>query len=145
MRKYIYITDCVAYMCFRSEFYPSSQLMEYYLQLMLQAYWNHVILIRGQYACQVWWVQVLIHYGLFICVSICRGFSRKLHKLVSEHRKHHHVGESTSLLFKGKRDKFEPKNWRQLSEKELKNLHPVQRSKFMMVLYISSALSVLYK
>ena len=67
---------------------------------------------------------------LLLFIINYRGFSRKLHKLVSEHRysfdKHHSTTNK-------KREKYEPKNWKKLNEREIKSLHPVQRSKFMVV------------
>ena len=72
-------------------------------------------------------------YKVFTNVHTCthRGFSRKLHEMVKQHKE---IEDSQKIVSDPqKKEKFEPKNWSQLTERQLLKLNPVQKSKYMMV------------
>ena len=60
-----------------------------------------------------------------------RGFSRKLHEMVKQHKE---IEDNQKIVSDPqKKEKFQPKNWTQLTERQLLKLNPVQKSKYMMV------------
>ena len=69
----------------------------------------------------------MIHLPITVSSS---GFSRKLHKMVSEHLQK--VDKNKKLCSK-RREKFEAKNWKKLSEQQMKSLGQVQRSRYVVV------------
>ncbi len=81
--------------------------------------------------CNIYYMYIILLLLLFV---IFRGFSRKLHKLVSEHR--HGLDHGHHSTITKRHEKFEARNWKKLSEREILKLHPVQRSKFMMVIVL---------